>query len=67
MVSPAGEVRTAARNGVAGPLEFPSAVAFVGDVGYVTNFDVPRRVNLDEGSTTAARGGIGASVLMLRP
>ncbi len=65
-VSPAGEVSTVAKNGVAGPLEFPSAVVFIGDAGYVTNFDVPRRVNLDEGSTNTARGGIGASVLKVK-
>jgi sugar lactone lactonase YvrE len=62
-VSPAGEVSTVASNGVAGPLEFPSAIVFVDDAGYVTNFDVPRRANLDAGSTNTARGGIGASVL----
>jgi len=66
-VSPAGEVSTVASNGVGGPLEFPSAVVFVGDVGYVANFDVPRRVNVDEGSANTSRGGIGASLLTLRP
>lgn len=66
-VSPAGEVITVASNGVGGPLEFPSAVVFIGDVGYVANFDVPRRVNVDEGSTSTSRGGIGASLLTLRP
>jgi sugar lactone lactonase YvrE len=64
-ISPAGERSEVARNAVAGPLEFPSALVFVGDAGYVTNFDVPRRVNLDAGSTTTAREGIGASILRL--
>lgn len=64
-ISPSGELAEVARNAATGPLEFPSAIVFVGDVGYVTNFDVPRRVNLDAGSTTTAREGIGASILKL--
>ena len=63
-VTPAGQVQEVARNGVAGPLEFPSGLVFVGDAAYVSNFDVPRRDNLDAGSNTA-RGGIGASVARL--
>jgi sugar lactone lactonase YvrE len=61
-ISPTGEVTEAARNGAAGPLEFPAAMVFVGNTGYVANFDTPRRVNLDAGSTTTARAGIGASI-----
>lgn len=61
-INPAGEVKEAARNGAAGPLEFPAALVFVGDTGYIANFDTPRRVNLDAGSTTTAREGIGASI-----
>lgn len=61
-ISPAGEPTTVARNGAAGPLEFPAAMVFVGDAGYVANFDTPRRDNLDAGSTTTARAGIGASI-----
>ena len=61
-ISPTGEPTTVARNGAAGPLEFPAAVVFVGDAGYVANFDTPRRDNLDAGSTTTARAGIGASI-----
>jgi sugar lactone lactonase YvrE len=64
-ISPAGELTEVARNGVDGPLEFPSALVFVGDTGYVANFDTPRRVNLDPGSTTTARAGIGASIVRL--
>lgn len=60
-VTPAGQVQQVARNDVAGPLEFPSGLVFVGDAAYVSNFDVPRRDNLDAGANTA-RGGIGASV-----
>ncbi len=61
-----GSLAEVARNGAGGPLEFPSAVVFVGDAAYVTNFDVPRRANLDAGSTTTAREGIGASVLRIQ-
>lgn len=60
-VTPDGQVQQVARNGVAGPLEFPSGLVFVGDIAYVSNFDVPRRDNVDAGANTA-RGGIGASV-----
>jgi sugar lactone lactonase YvrE len=61
-IGPAGELTEVARNGAAGPLEFPAALVFVGDTGYVANFDTPRRVNLDAGSSTTAREGIGASI-----
>lgn len=64
-VGPDGTVTEVARNDAAGPLEFPSAVVFVGETGYVANFDVPRRVNLDAGSTNTARAGIGASIVKL--
>ena len=60
-VTPSGQVQPVARNGVAGPLEFPSGLVFVGDAAYISNFDTPRRDNLDAGANTA-RGGIGASV-----
>jgi sugar lactone lactonase YvrE len=65
-VTPAGAVQPIVRNASAGPLEFPSAVAFVGDRAYVSNFDVPRRDNLDAGGTTA-RDGVGASIAMIAP
>ena len=61
-ISPNGELTEVARNGVAGPLEFPAALVFVGNTGYVANFDTPRRVNLDAGSSSAAKAGIGASI-----
>jgi len=60
-VTPTGQVQQLARNGVAGPLEFPSGLVFVGNAAYISNFDVPRRDNMDAGANTA-RGGIGASV-----
>jgi len=63
-VTPAGQVRTAARNDSRGPLEFPAAMVFTGGVGYVANFDIPRRVNLDANGKTAL-DGIGASIARL--
>jgi sugar lactone lactonase YvrE len=65
-VTPAGAVQLIARNGSAGPLEFPSAIVFVGNRAYVSNFDVPRRDNLDASGTTA-RDGIGASIAVITP
>ncbi len=66
VVTPAGAVQPMARNGSAGPLEFPSAIVFVGERAYVSNFDVPRRDNLDASGTTA-RDGIGASIAVIKP
>ena len=63
-VTPAGGVQLIARNGSAGPLEFPSAIVFVGDRAYVSNFDVARRDKLDAGGTTA-RDGVGASIVQI--
>ena len=63
-VTPAGQVRQVAKNGSQGPLEFPSAIVFVGDRGYVSNFDTPRRDNMDANGLTA-RDGIGASIAQM--
>ncbi|HVG03616.1 MAG TPA: SMP-30/gluconolactonase/LRE family protein [Burkholderiaceae bacterium] len=65
-VTPDGQVRQVARNGSQGPLEFPSAIVFVGDRGYVSNFDTPRRDNMDAAGATA-RDGIGASIAQIAP
>jgi len=59
-------VRQVAKNGSRGPLEFPSAIVFVGERGYVSNLDIPRRDNMDAGGTTA-RDGIGASIAQIAP
>ena len=64
-VSPSGVVKTVAKNGSKGPLEFPAALVFVGNTAYVANFDVPRRDNLDASGVTA-RDGVGASVAQIR-
>lgn len=63
-VTPAGQVQPIVRNGSAGRLEFPSALVFVGDRAYVSNFDVARRDNLDA-SGTASRDGVGASIAVI--
>ena len=63
-VSSAGQVRQVSKNGSQGPLEFPSAIVFVGDRGYVSNFDTPRRDNMDANGLTA-RVGIGASIVQI--
>lgn len=63
-ISPAGVVKTIAKNGSKGPLEFPAALVFVGKTAYVANFDVPRRDNMDAGATTA-KDGIGASIAQI--
>lgn len=65
-VTASGALQPIARNGSAGPLEFPSALVFVGGVAYVSNFDVPRGDNLDA-SGTASKNGVGASIAQIRP
>jgi sugar lactone lactonase YvrE len=64
MVSSDGKVQEITKNGSQGPLEFPSAIVFVGNKAYVSNNDTPRRDNLDANGTTA-RDGIGASIAQL--
>ena len=64
-VSPAGVVKSIAKNGSQGPLEFPAALVFVGNIAYVVNFDVPRRDNLDASGITA-KDGIGASIALIK-
>ncbi len=61
-----GKSRQVAKNGSQGPLEFPSAIVFVGDRGYISNFDTPRRDNMDANGNTA-RDGIGASIAQIAP
>jgi hypothetical protein len=61
-----GKVREVAKNGSQGPLEFPSAIVFVGNTVYISKNDTPRRRNLDA-SGTAARDGIGASIAQITP
>jgi sugar lactone lactonase YvrE len=65
-VSPMGVVKTIAKNGSQGPLEFPAALVFVGKTAYIANFDVPRRDNMDVNGSTA-KDGIGASIAQITP
>lgn len=65
-VSASGALQPIARNGSAGPLEFPSALVFVGDVAYVSNFDVARGDNLDASGATS-KDGVGASIAQITP
>ena len=61
-----GKVREVAKNDSKGPLEFPSAIVFVGNTGYISNFDTPRRDNLDADGK-GSLDGIGASIAQITP
>ena len=65
MVTPDARIFEIAKNGSKGPLEFPTCVAFVNGVAYVSNFDTPRRDNLSADGTS--RDGIGASIVKIEP
>ena len=65
-VTPEGNVQEVAKNGSTGPLEFPSAIVFVGTTAYISNYDTPRRDNMDANGKTA-RDGIGASIAQIAP
>ena len=65
-ISPDGTVQEVTKNGSQGPLEFPSAIVFVGSIAYVSNNDTPRRDNMDANGKTA-RDGVGASIAQLTP
>ena len=61
-----GKVEEVAKNDGRGPLEFPSAIVFIGNTGYISNFDQPRRDNMDANGKTAL-DGIGASIAQIAP
>lgn len=61
-----GQVQQVAKNGSQGPLEFPSAIVFIGNTGYVSNYDTPRPDNMDANGKTAL-DGIGASIARITP
>jgi sugar lactone lactonase YvrE len=65
-VTPEGQVQQVAKNDSRGPLEFPSAIVFVGDTAYISNYDTPRRDNLDANGKSAL-DGIGASIAQILP
>jgi sugar lactone lactonase YvrE len=56
-----GAIREAHENGNTGPLEFPAALVFVGNTGYVANFDRARAKNFAPDGTTSS-AGIGSSI-----
>ena len=60
-----GSIREVHRNGNTGPLEFPAALVFVGNTGYVANFDRARADNFAPDGTTSS-AGIGASIAQFR-
>lgn len=65
-VSPDGQVQEIAKNDSRGPLEFPAAIVFVGDIAYIANYDTPRRDNMDANGKSAL-DGIGASIAQITP
>lgn len=65
-VTPQGQVQQVAKNDSRGPLEFPSAIVFVGDTAHISNYDTPRRDNLDANGKSAL-DGIGASIAQILP
>ena len=54
------------KNDSKGPFEFPSAIVFVGNTGYITNNDTPQRENLAADGKTSL-DGIGASIVQIAP
>ena len=64
LVQPDGRVFDIQKNDSKGPLEFPTAVVFVGGAAYVSNFDTPRRDNLAADGKTSI-DGIGASIVRI--
>jgi sugar lactone lactonase YvrE len=64
LVQPDGRVFDIQKNDSKGPLEFPTAVVFIGATAYVSNFDTPRRDNLAADGKTSL-DGIGASIVRI--
>lgn len=64
-VSPAGQVQQVFKNGSQGPLEFPSALVFVGSTIYICNNDTPRGANLARDGSGTSVDGIGASIAQM--
>ena len=66
LVEPDGKVYDILKNDSKGPLEFPTAVVFIGATAYVSNFDTARRDNIAADGKTAI-DGIGASIIKIEP
>ncbi|HEY2986712.1 MAG TPA: SMP-30/gluconolactonase/LRE family protein [Candidatus Binatia bacterium] len=65
-VTPDGKVQEVTKNDSKGPLEFPTAIVFVGNTGYISNNDTPRRDNMAADGKTSL-DGIGASIAQITP
>jgi sugar lactone lactonase YvrE len=63
-ISAEGAVQQMFKNGSDGPLEFPSALVFVGNRAYISNFDRARRDNFAEDGMTSLDGA-GASIVIM--
>ena len=59
-------MRDTTKNDSTGPPEFPSAIVLVGNAGYSSINDTPRRDNMDANGKTAL-DGIGASIVQIMP
>jgi sugar lactone lactonase YvrE len=64
LVQSDGRVFDIQKNDSKGPLEFPTAVVFIGGTAYVSNFDTARRDNLAADGKTSI-DGIGASIIKI--
>jgi sugar lactone lactonase YvrE len=64
MIQPDGRVFDILKNDSKGPLEFPTAVVFIGGTAYVSNFDTSRRDNLASDGKSSI-DGIGASIIKI--
>ena len=64
MIQPDGRVFDILKNDGKGPLEFPTAVVFIGGAAYVSNFDTSRRDNLASDGKSSI-DGIGASIIKI--
>jgi len=65
-VTPDGKVQEVAKNDSKGPLEFPTAIVFVGNTAYISNNDTPRRDNMAADGKTSL-DGIGTSIAQITP
>ncbi len=66
LVQPDGRAFDMLKSDSKGPLEFPTAVVFIGATAYVSNFGKARRDNLSVDGKTPS-DGIGASIIKIEP
>jgi hypothetical protein len=60
-----GDILEVHKNANTGPLEFPAAITFVGNTGYVANFDRARAENFAPDGTTSS-AGVGSSIAVFQ-